>query len=778
MLSLLVAVSPVRAQEESTKLAALLERISFNNAEKPETLGKDLADLDAADLAKLCNMLVEPGTGDDTKPRMALHALTWYLGAGGTSEQRDRYIDTLCAALDSDKPTRVKAFFIRQLQLIGNARAVPTLSRFVQDDDLRPGATRALLTIRGTDAASAVGEKRPDSSTIPKPAPTSVHGRCAALWTLAQARGAQAADELVEAMSSENAEYRAAAMYTAIELSAPDLANALVKRLPQASAAARAGILEVLAARVDASAFEPAVRALKDDDTGVRLAAINAVAALGEEEAVKPLVRFLAASSADERKAAEDALTGLKGENVPGRIAAAIGDQPADVRAVLLNVLTRRRARAQLGSFYRLTGDENVDVRMAAIRGIGKLADETAAAALIPLLREAETDPEREAVELALVTTCNRAESPGMRAAPILGALEPDDAKNYGSLLRVLGRLGGEDALKVLQAAVRDDRADVRQAAIRAFLEWPDASAAEAVLQIARDVEDVKDHVLAMRAYARLISLATDWPIVRTLEMYAAGLDAARRSDERKLLLGNVANAKHVRTFRLLAPYLDDGDLREEAASAMITIADGLLPAAWAEVRPELELVLAKTQSESIRDRADDALERVAEFEDFITDWMVSGPYQQPGKLGSDLFDVPFAPEDGDVAAVEWKRQPVSKDPADFWHIDLLRSCGGSRPVGYLRTYVYSPETQEVRFEFGSDDGIKVWLDGEVIHANNVLRGIGRAQDKVTATLKRGWNELLLKITNNGGGWGTCARVRSAAGGPLDGLKTSALPQR
>ena len=80
--ALIATLGPIGAiaQDVSAELTALLERISFNNAEKPDTLGKDLAELDPTDLAKLCDLLVEPGTGDDTKPRMALHALTWYLG--------------------------------------------------------------------------------------------------------------------------------------------------------------------------------------------------------------------------------------------------------------------------------------------------------------------------------------------------------------------------------------------------------------------------------------------------------------------------------------------------------------------------------------------------------------------------------------------------------------------------------------------------------------------------------------------------------------------------
>jgi len=322
--------------------------------------------------------------------------------------------------------------------------------------------------------------------------------------------------------------------------------------------------------------------------------------------------------------------------------------------------------------------------------------------------------------------------------------------------------------------AAHDARSEVKEAAIRAFHAWPDSSAANAVLELARDQEETKLHVLAMRAYLRMVDLDEDRPPAKTLKMYAGAMDVARRPEERKQVLSGLAEVKDVETLAVLSPYLDDEQLRSEAGSAMIGVARGLLPTGWAPAREALEQVIAKVNDDRVRRHAEDVLKEVAEHEDYITDWLVSGPYRQGNKQGNELFDVPFPPEETDAENVEWKRQPVTRDPARYWFIDLARSCGGSHPVGYLRTYSWSPNTQEVLLELGSDDGIKVWLNGAVIHANNVPRGCGRAQDKVKTTLNQGWNELLLKITNIGGAWAACARVRAPDGGHLDGLNVDA----
>ncbi|KPK58065.1 MAG: hypothetical protein AMK73_09485, partial [Planctomycetes bacterium SM23_32] len=108
------------------------------------------------------------------------------------------------------------------------------------------------------------------------------------------------------------------------------------------------------------------------------------------------------------------------------------------------------------------------------------------------------------------------------------------------------------------------------------------------------------------------------------------------------------------------------------------------------------------------------------------------------------------------------------------WVMDLGRMMGGDNVAAYLRTYVYSPREQPAVLELGSDDGIKAWLNGEVVHENNVLRGLNPADDQVELTLREGRNVLLLKVTQNYGDWAACARLRSPDGGEIEGLEASA----
>ena len=69
--------------------------------------------------------------------------------------------------------------------------------------------------------------------------------------------------------------------------------------------------------------------------------------------------------------------------------------------------------------------------------------------------------------------------------------------------------------------------------------------------------------------------------------------------------------------------------------------------------------------------------------------------------------------------------------------------------------YTYkSDKAQEATMKTGSDDSIKVWVNGEVAFTNAVNRGRGMWQDEFGISLKQGDNLIMVKISEAGGGWG------------------------
>jgi hypothetical protein len=162
-------------------------------------------------------------------------------------------------------------------------------------------------------------------------------------------------------------------------------------------------------------------------------------------------------------------------------------------------------------------------------------------------------------------------------------------------------------------------------------------------------------------------------------------------------------------------------------------------------------------------------IDQLEKFEDYIVVWEVSGPYSEGDTSADKLFDAAFGPEKGDKD-VAWRIMPISENKDTPWLMELDNVLGGNDRVAYLRTTVLSGTATKAMLELGSDDGIKVWLNGEVVHAKSVTRACSAGADKVEVNLKQGANTLMLKIIQGGGQWSACARFRGIDGGKLEGL--------
>ena len=134
-----------------------------------------------------------------------------------------------------------------------------------------------------------------------------------------------------------------------------------------------------------------------------------------------------------------------------------------------------------------------------------------------------------------------------------------------------------------------------------------------------------------------------------------------------------------------------------------------------------------------------------------LTDWYVLAPFKYDGKKS---FDAELKPEKdafstsakytGDGRICRWKK---AKGPrVDFRQILEIEGAG----IGYGYCQFVSRKAGWVRFGIGSGDGIKLWLNGELIHSNFTRRDIGEDQDEVYAWIKRGRNTLRVKESSTG----------------------------
>ena len=157
----------------------------------------------------------------------------------------------------------------------------------------------------------------------------------------------------------------------------------------------------------------------------------------------------------------------------------------------------------------------------------------------------------------------------------------------------------------------------------------------------------------------------------------------------------------------------------------------------------------------------------------FIRDWLTCGPFTYtPGSEGTahntDFIGEGVAqPSTGDpCGGRSWSSHHASGDYIDLY--SLVRP--NEHVVNYGHVYVRSSRTQAVQLRTGSDDAVKVWLNGNLVHENFVFRAADKDQNIVTVNLNSGWNRLLIKVLNGVGPTGFYARFTDQNGNEVEGL--------
>jgi hypothetical protein len=161
---------------------------------------------------------------------------------------------------------------------------------------------------------------------------------------------------------------------------------------------------------------------------------------------------------------------------------------------------------------------------------------------------------------------------------------------------------------------------------------------------------------------------------------------------------------------------------------------------------------------------------------EFMKKWLVLGPLPYHVKDGvtslsealseegqryafdTDTLDtvnfVPIVNIDG--TDYEWAVLEAEYDMIDLTQLDEEENAF---QIAYVWAQVEMPEDMQAVLGIGSDDGVKVWLNGELVHENWLYRGVIPDNDYIPVNFKKGTNQLVLKIQNALGPWGFCCRL-------------------
>ena len=152
-----------------------------------------------------------------------------------------------------------------------------------------------------------------------------------------------------------------------------------------------------------------------------------------------------------------------------------------------------------------------------------------------------------------------------------------------GSLLQVLGMLGGADAAGAVAAAYGDPAPEVRAMALQLLAHWSDVTAVPALMNLFRGTSDAGHRVAALEGLVTLLApseaaarSAAPPPAQHVAWMTEIAGSVRPVAEEKRILVSGLGDLNCREGLQLLIPHLEDPTVRGPAAEALLRVAPRL----------------------------------------------------------------------------------------------------------------------------------------------------------------------------------------------------------
>lgn len=364
-LVLQVALNAQDVRTIETRVADLLAKLPAGNQDLTIRLMEEMYSLGDKGTSLICDKVVPAGTGDDTKARYAISTLTAHLTADKDNERKSVWEKQCIRFMKAADTREVRAFFMKQLNLVGSDAAVEALADFVRDKEICDDAVMALQSVGSDKAhkllASAIAEGEcPCTAQI--------------MIALADSQYGEAVQSYLNWYAKGNRGEQAAALYALAGTGDPAAMPVLMR------AAESAGY-----------AWEPtgAVQAL--------LLYARTIGLAGDKRGTKKITDQVIAKSttpgtAGQRLAAMSVLVAVQGVDALPMLLAAAGDPDIAIRGGALRLAGlmpgEEATKKWMKRYTKVTGEAKPEVLFM----LGERGDELA----VPLVLKALNDPSQE----------------------------------------------------------------------------------------------------------------------------------------------------------------------------------------------------------------------------------------------------------------------------------------------------------------------------------------------------------------------------------------------
>lgn len=143
--------------------------------------------------------------------------------------------------------------------------------------------------------------------------------------------------------------------------------------------------------------------------------------------------------------------------------------------------------------------------------------------------------------------------------------------------------------------------------------------------------------------------------------------------------------------------------------------------------------------------------------------WTLIGPFDEPVQGSCTLFYTDLLADYGSEATVSESGLPkgakkVGKITAENNQVNFDAKFPGKNYAVAYATLEFESDGGERFFRMGSDDGLRVWINGELLMDEHAHRSIDPDSNSFRVNLKKGKNRILVKVCQGTGEWGFTIR--------------------
>jgi len=582
---------PTFAQDNrrlETKVADVLAQFPAQNGDHTAKLMLQIIETGAPGIAKFCDMIVPPGTGDDTQGRFALESLAQYAGAQNRESERKLVESSILAALQKATDKEVKAFFIRRLQYCGGAETIASMEKYLNTTDLYEPALAALFSIGGADAGSVILKNVQDKTDQQLLSMVKVLGQMkyqpAESFLIDLTKTAKVA--LLKYVYASLAEIGGKASMPTFEAAAKaakfqyDYAETMVAYLQYANRLAEQGETK-LCNQLGANVLK---NCTADNQLVYRSSAL-AIPDFGSNALF--LKEIQNKNKAYRNAVLTNAAAQLKSENV-GSWISVMKKAPAETQAEILHFLgSRNETEVLQKAILPALSSGDAIVKTEAIRTLAHNQKAKAVPVLLEQLKKANSETEFAEIENALLNSCSAKET-GLLSA------ELDSASDDGKVVlnHVLAARRATETFGAMVKLCKSGKPKIRYAAFSALANVSAAENAPELIAMLKKTDDKKEVQSLQNALIAIYSGATK-PDAR---LVLSEIQAGGQTEKLIPVLSSLNDPKALKT---VANLLKNGSPSEREA-AFVSLSN------WTDAKaaPQLFSVFTNPEMKSFRNNA------------------------------------------------------------------------------------------------------------------------------------------------------------------------------